>query len=482
MRRTALKGGRAGADWLRMSAVAETRASTAALDPAVDAAIEAQRERLRVRIWGRNLWSAVLIGGAFIVAAASILAFLPTHRSASPLVVAMFVAAYALASRVSFEVGSGEAVPTTLVLVPMLFVLPLHIVPLCVAGALLLRDLPRFARVGLQGEFLRLVNSWHAVGPVLVLGLAGERAPSFRDAPIYAGALAAQFAFDFVSCAARERLALGIAPATLLRFISWAWLVDAGLAPIGLVIAIVAFGHAFSSLIALPLIGLMAFFSRERRARINHALELSRAYRGTALLLGDVLEADDAYTGSHSRDVVSLVLDVCDALGLSPAERRDAEFAALLHDVGKIKIPGEIINKPGPLDADERAIITTHTIEGERMLSRVGGLLGQVGGIVRSCHENWDGTGYPDRLAGEEIPLTARIVSCCDAYSAITTDRSYRPGRSHAEAVAELRRVSGTQFDPRVVDALVRVLAYLSAASTSPAARTPSLAPPSMKP
>jgi HD-GYP domain-containing protein (c-di-GMP phosphodiesterase class II) len=97
----------------------------------------------------------------------------------------------------------------------------------------------------------------------------------------------------------------------------------------------------------------------------------------------------------------------------------------------------------------------THTIEGERMLGRVGGLLGSVGSLVRSCHERWDGTGYPDGLAGERIPRVARIVMCCDAFSAMTTDRSYRKALALADAVAELRRHAGSQFDPAVVAALV---------------------------
>ena len=139
------------------------------------------------------------------------------------------------------------------------------------------------------------------------------------------------------------------------------------------------------------------------------------------------------------------------------AERRDAEFTALLHDVGKIRIPASIINKAGPLDAEERAVIETHTIEGEQMLERVGGLLGHVGRLVRSCHEHWDGGGYPDRLAGEEIPLVARIVCACDAFSAMTTDRPYRAARTEHEALTEMQRCAGTQFDPRVVAALVRV-------------------------
>ena len=170
-----------------------------------------------------------------------------------------------------------------------------------------------------------------------------------------------------------------------------------------------------------------------------------------------MVEADDAYTGLHSQDVVSLVLAVADELGLDGRERREAEFTALLHDVGKVKIPNEIINKPGKLTDEERAIINTHTIEGERMLERIGGLLGDVGRLVRSCHERWDGGGYPDGLAGERIPLVARIVCTCDAFSAMTTDRSYRKAMSREEALEELRRCAGTHFDPRVVDALVDV-------------------------
>ena len=203
--------------------------------------------------------------------------------------------------------------------------------------------------------------------------------------------------------------------------------------------------------------GLLAYFARERKSRIDHALELSHAYRGTALLLGDVVEADDAYTGLHSQDVVTLVLNVADELGLDSKARREAEFTALLHDIGKVKIPKEIINKPGALTPEERAIINTHTIEGEQMLEKIGGLLGDVGDLVRSCHERWDGGGYPDGLVGEETPLIARIVCACDAYSAMTTNRSYRKAMSPADALDELRGCAGTQFDPRVVEALADI-------------------------
>jgi HD-GYP domain-containing protein (c-di-GMP phosphodiesterase class II) len=343
----------------------------------------------------------------------------------------------------------------------MLFLLPLGYVPLAICGGLLLGAAAEHFRRRLPLEQILLVplNSWHSVGPVAVLAIAGAGQPALSDWPIYLGALGAQFGIDYLAHAPRQKFVSGVPLHLAAKFMFSGALIDVALAPVGLLAALVAVDHPIAISFVLPLVGLLVVFSRERQVRIDHALELSHAYRGTALLLGDVVEADDAYTGSHSRDVVTLVLDVCDRLGVSGRERRDAEFAALLHDVGKIKIPAKIINKPAKLTDEEFELIKTHTLEGERLLSQVGGLLGNVGRIVRSCHENWDGTGYPDRLAGEDIPLAARIVRCCDAYSAITTDRPYRKARSAHEAVAELRRCAGTDFDPAVVEALAETLA-----------------------
>jgi HD-GYP domain-containing protein (c-di-GMP phosphodiesterase class II) len=303
-----------------------------------------------------------------------------------------------------------------------------------------------------------LSNGGYALGPVLVLAATHTTTLRWTAWPAYAGALGAQFAADYAVAAFNSGLGRRVPLRTLARFMRWVWTVDAALAPIGLAIAFATRSHPALVVLVLPLVGLLRHFASERQRRIDHALELSDAYRGTAFLLGDVVEADDAYTGSHSRHVVDLVLGVCDELGLGASDRRDAEFVALLHDVGKIRIPSSIINKPGPLDADERAVIEMHTVEGERMLDQVGGLLGHVGRIVRSCHERWDGGGYPDRIAGEAIPLVARIVCACDAFSAMTTDRAYRRAMSRDEAVAELARCSGTQFDPDVVAGMLRFL------------------------
>ena len=426
---------------------------------AVDANVLIEQTRRNVvrRLANRDWQASLLLGAAFLTTAVVLAFTVESTRAFDPLTVFLLIGAYAIASRVDFEIGTGYAVPTQLVLVPMLVLLPVPLVPLFVLAGLLLGGLPEYARgrVPLDRGLLRLVNSWHAVGPALVLILAGEPHPTPNHLPIYAGALLAQFVFDFASTAARDRLGLGVSPLSLLPVMVWIWAVDSALTPVAILAALGALAHPELLLFSLPLIGLLARFARDRKSHIDKALELSHAYRGTAFLLGDVVEADDAYTGLHSQDVVSLVLAVADELKLGPDERSSAEFTAILHDVGKIKIPKEIINKPGRLTDEERAIINTHTIEGQRMLDTVGGLLGEVGYLVRSCHERWDGDGYPDGLRGEQIPLVARVVCACDAFSAMTTDRPYRKALSHDEAIAELRLAAGTQFDPQVVEALI---------------------------
>jgi HD-GYP domain-containing protein (c-di-GMP phosphodiesterase class II) len=426
-----------------------------------DLLIEQSREIAGRHLVGRDRLATLVLAGGFAAAAAALAAFAGSDRPFAAWTIAVFVASYAVASRIDFEIGTGSTVPTQLVLVPMLALLPVQYVPLCVLAGLLLGGLPEYAggRVPVDRSLLRFVNSWHALGAALVLVVAGQPEPTPRNLPVYGLALLAQFGFDFGSTALRDRLGRGVSALSLLRFMVWIWAIDLALTPIAVVAALGCRDNPWLIVFSLPLIGLLGYFARERQLRIDHALELGTAYRGTALLLGDVVEADDAYTGLHSRDVVTLVLDVCDRLGVNGTERRDAEFAALLHDVGKIKVPAEIINKPGKLTDDEFDLIKTHTVEGEKLLAQVGGLLGNVGRIVRSCHEDWDGTGYPDGLSGTEIPRVARIVRCCDAFSAMTTDRSYRRALPVEDAIAELHRCSGTDFDPQVVEALTATVA-----------------------
>jgi HD-GYP domain-containing protein (c-di-GMP phosphodiesterase class II) len=421
-----------------------------------------ERARLRARRSLSRLDElvALLFTGAFLAVATAAVLFLPSVRHFSPTAAVVALVVYAAVSRVRFEVSYLYVYPTQLVLVPMLFTLPPRTVPLLVAAGLILGKAPELLRGTLAPSklYLSFVDAWHAVGPVLVLSLAGAHRPSWQNVPVYLAALAAQFGSDFVASSIWSRAAWGASIVEHAGSARVAFLVDAALAPIGLVVAIAAGARPWALLVVLPLVALLQVFARERQVRIDHALELGHAYRGTAMLLGDVIEADDEYTGAHSRDVVELVLRVSERLGLDSTSRQRAEFAALLHDVGKVKIPAEIINKPGPLDKTERALMNTHTIVGQTMLERIGGLLGDVGGIVRSCHERWDGTGYPDGLAGEAIPLEARIVCACDAWSAMTTDRPYRDALHVDLAIRELELSAGTHFDPHVVEALLEIL------------------------
>jgi putative nucleotidyltransferase with HDIG domain len=367
---------------------------------------------------------------------------------------------YALAARVRFSVGVGFTSPTELVLVPMLFILSAPLVPLAVMVGLVLSKVPDVIAGRLHPDRLLVTpaDAWFSVGPALVFTAFGIESPEWGDAAIYLLAFVAQMGFDFMSSAVRVWIATGVPPAWHLQVLWRVYMIDALLWPIGFLTAVAAEGAPYRALLVLPLVAVFAIFAQEREANIENALALSNAYRGTALLLGDVLEDKDAYTASHSHGVVSLSLAVADRLRLDPAARRRVEFGALLHDIGKIAVPAEIINKPGPLDEDEWAVMKLHTVEGQQMLDRVGGVLGEVGRVVRSSHEHFDGSGYPDGLAGEGIPIEARIVCCCDAFSAMTTTRSYRKAMSMEAAREELVRNSGSQFDPTVVVALLAVI------------------------
>ncbi len=180
-----------------------------------------------------------------------------------------------------------------------------------------------------------------------------------------------------------------------------------------------------------------------------------------------VLDEQQPDLHDHSNDVSDLARAVAVALGMSEGEIDDTIRLAELHDVGKIAIPQTILRKPGPLDDEEWRVMRLHTIIGERML-RAAPALSPVAQLVRASHERWDGEGYPDGLEGEAIPLPARIVSACDAYDAMVTDRPYRRGMSIDEAIAELERCAGSQFDPRVVGALVAQIQRRRPAVTGP--------------
>ena len=425
------------------------------MGPELERLLAETRERSRRGLARRERWTNAGFSVTFLIAAAGLALLAPAERGLDPLLAGLLVIAYAVFARVEFSAGAGAVVPTQIVFVPLLLLAPTPLVPLLVACALVLTDTSPFSAP--RRAFAALADAWYAVAPALVLVLAGAQTPAWEHAPWYLLALTMQLTGDALITVARARLSLGVRPIVMRHELALVYRVDVLLAPIGLLAAFGAAEQPYAALLVLPLVALFALFAREREARIDGAIELSQAYKGTALLLGDVIEADDQYTGEHTKDVVELTLQVADALGVDDETRRGAEFGALLHDVGKIHIPNAIINKPGPLDDDEWVVMKTHTVEGQRMLERIGGVLARVGVVVRASHERWDGGGYPDGLAGEAIPLAARIVSACDAYNAMTTDRSYRRALPVADAVAELERCAGSQFDPDVVAALVEI-------------------------
>jgi two-component system cell cycle response regulator len=187
---------------------------------------------------------------------------------------------------------------------------------------------------------------------------------------------------------------------------------------------------------------------------------VKRQLRGVLL---EVLGTREPALINHLDGVAALALAVGRRLHMDSEGIDELVRAAELHDIGKMAIPDAILEKPGPLNSEELAFMRRHTILGERILSAAPALI-PVARLVRSSHERWDGMGYPDRLAGEEIPLGARIVCACNAYDAITSERPYAGARTRAEALGELARCAGSQFDPRVVGALTAVLADAEAA------------------
>jgi HD-GYP domain-containing protein (c-di-GMP phosphodiesterase class II) len=444
------------------SATARSTGLAVALSPDGRQRIEEATVRRSRRLARREVVAEALVGGGFAVAAGGLAATGPAPANVPWGAAALLVVCFAVLARVRFDVGAGFTVPTQLLYVPMLFLLPPQIVPVGVALGFVLAGVPDVVRRRLPAGRLapRLGDSWFSLGPAVLLALHGGGGARIADWWLFVAALAAQVAVDFGAAWVRDMLH-GDAPSPREAFLEarWVYTVDALLTSVGLLVAFAAAGRPALAVLVLPLAALMAMFAAERRAGLDRVIELSQAYRGTALVLGDVIEADDAYTGDHTQGVVALALEVAAEMGLDATGRQRVEFGALLHDVGKIAIPKSIINKPGPLDDEEWALIRTHTVEGQKLLDRVGGLMRDVGLVVRASHERWDGGGYPDRLAGEEIPIEARIVACCDSYNAMTTTRSYREAMSAEAALEECRRCAGTQFDPAVVAALVRVVA-----------------------
>ncbi|HEY3727797.1 MAG TPA: HD-GYP domain-containing protein [Solirubrobacteraceae bacterium] len=188
---------------------------------------------------------------------------------------------------------------------------------------------------------------------------------------------------------------------------------------------------------------------KEERARSQ---ELSRSYMATVRALSNAVEARDAYTGKHAERVAAYGIEIARALGLPRPEASELEFGFLLHDIGKLAIPDAILYKAGKLTDEERALMARHPAIGAEIVGEIE-FLSEAARVVRSHHERWDGSGYPDGLAGEEIPLAARVFAVADVLDALTSDRPYRPASSLHEAREMISAEAGSHFDPQVVEA-----------------------------
>jgi len=235
-------------------------------------------------------------------------------------------------------------------------------------------------------------------------------------------------------------------------------LIDLGAEATGVLFAVAwQFGHSY---VAIPvLIAGALVLSYHTVARIERDKEAyARASLATVRAMARAVDAKDSYTKGHSDRVAAYGVAVGAALGLAPDDLERLHLAGTLHDVGKIAVPDAILGKAGPLDADERAIIQEHPAKGEEILGDIPSLQAILP-AVRGHHERWDGTGYPDGLAGAALHPDAALLAVCDAFDAMTSTRTYRSARSSAQAREVLRQGRGRQFAPHVVDAFERAVA-----------------------
>ena len=223
--------------------------------------------------------------------------------------------------------------------------------------------------------------------------------------------------------------------------------------------------YARTLLVLLPCMVVCAFvpsmvaaaLRAENRLAEQRRDELEKSYLATIAALAAALDAKDRHTEAHSRETAALARAVGRRLGLVNEDLRFLEYGALLHDIGKIGIPGYILNKPGALDEEETAIMREHPVIGERIVASVP-FLARIRPVVRAEHERWDGGGYPDGLRAEQIPIESRIIHACDAFQAMSSDRPYRRARPRDWILKEIRAQSGLQFDPKVADVLLQVI------------------------
>jgi putative two-component system response regulator len=196
--------------------------------------------------------------------------------------------------------------------------------------------------------------------------------------------------------------------------------------------------------------------SRLKRRMLTQMFDTREAHLQTIIMLANVIEARDVYTRGHVERVQSLAMELGRALNWSPEDLSMLEFGALLHDVGKVVVPEAILNKPGPLNPEELEVMRSHALAGAKMLEGVSHLYAAIP-FARNHHEKWNGTGYPDRLAGTDIPLGGRVLALVDVYDALTTDRPYHKGMSKEQTLAIIEKDAGTHFDPEMAKVFIEL-------------------------
>jgi diguanylate cyclase (GGDEF)-like protein len=232
---------------------------------------------------------------------------------------------------------------------------------------------------------------------------------------------------------------------------------------LGCIVVGASVGELESSERKMRLLAGLAHQAKLAIANAGSFQSLEDTFLSTIEALANALEANDQYTSAHARWIKEMALGVGRELGLDARSLKRLELGAIFHDIGKIGIPSSVLAKPGPLTFAERELMETHPELGEKILAPIA-RLHDVRDVVRHCHERWDGTGYPDGMEGEQIPIESRVIFVCDAFHAMTTDRPYRPRLTVDEACRRLHEASGTQFDPRVVDIFLSLVpAALSA-------------------
>jgi len=402
--------------------------------------IEAARMRRPRRPSKRDMLTSGGLGGSFLVAATTIAVLVPWNRPLAVDALVVLVVGYAILSRVEFEVGPGSAVPIQLVFVPMLFALPVPLVPLCVAAGYVLGALPDYLtrRMHPARALVLVSSSWYAVGPAIVLSVAPSSEPVLRHAPIYVAALVAQFAFDFASSAVRQRIVFGNAPKLLLPPFRWVWGVDSLLAPIGVV---AAFSGRAGVMTVAPFVLLLALIARDRRVRIDRAVTVNEAYR-------DAL--DDSYRDDLSgiANRRKLLLDLERAVA-TPS----TEHVLVFYDLNGFKHYNDTFGHPA----------------GDVMLRRLAGTLAcavdpQAGSAYRLGGDEFCVlVAAPNRDIGEIIDATMRALSADgDGFSiSASFGAAFIPSEA-ADAVAALtiadqrlyaqkRAVKARQSQPRLV-------------------------------